>query len=509
MVEYSLLTNDRLKNNNTIYEVQMQSDRLGNIYTPGATATSVFGEPISVPLTPIIQLDALYGLDPREFQTFSAFGGSFENTNTSWKCHTGTSAYGYGVIRSNRILRYRPGQGAMMRFTAGFNNPQAGVTLRAGFFAQEQALNVGYNGTEFGILRANGGKAHIHQFDITTGGTGTATITLNGVAVNVSIASADTQVVATTIAAASFPGWTVEQVGNCIKFLSQSLGVLAGAFTYSGTGAATASVLQTGVAQTENWTNQSEFNIDKLDGTGPSKMIIDTSKLNIFQCHFRWLGAGEIRWAIEDSITGDMVYFHHEHYSNRNTEPHLDNPSFRIGYIAANLSASTITDAHTFGSSMMAAQEGVEKDTAFTSATGSSKSSLNNILYHGLISVRNTIIYQSRINLRKVKLKHFSVACQSNDPVQIYLVLNATKSITHSWNQVAPFSCVIADVADGSYTIANEHIMSQFVVGAGDKLDLDLDKLEINIPPGGDVSVIAKSAQPIQSIYTAVTWVEV
>jgi len=291
--------------------------------------------------------------------------------------------------------------------------------------------------------------------------------------------------------------------------LSNSVGPLAGSFTYGGTGTATLAVLQTGVAHTSNWTYQSDFNIDKLDGTGPSLVTIDPSKLNIFQISFRWLGAGEIRYAIEDSTTGDMIFFHHEHYTNRNTDVHLDNPSFRIGYVAANLGAGTITDAHTSGASMMAAQEGIEADNAFTTATGTSKSSLGTGSTHHIISLKNATIYQNKINLRKMKLKKLDVAVQSNDPVQIYLILNGTKSVTHSYDKVADYSCVIQDTNTGTYTIANEHVMAQFVVTAGGSIPIDLDNLEVTIPPGNHMDICVSSAQSIQSIAAATTWIEV
>ena len=493
----------------SLHEVVMQADMYGNIITPGATSTTAFGEPLAIPLTPIIQLDSLYGFDPREFQTFSAAGGSYEHTGTLFKCHTGTSAGGYGVIRSNRLLRYRAGQGAMCRFTAAYENPQANVTLRAGFFAQEQALNIGYDGTQFGVLRQNGGKAHIHEFTITSGGTGTANITLNGVTTNVAIASSDTQVVATTIAAASFTGWTVEQVDNKVRFLSNSVGPLAGAFTYGGTGTATLAALQTGVAHTLNWTYQSDFNIDKLDGTGPSKVTLDPSKLNVYQISFRWLGAGEIRYAIEDSTTGNMIFFHHEHYSNRNTDVHINNPSFRIGYIAANLGAGTITDAHVTGASMMAAQEGIEQDNAFTTATGASRTSLATGSTHHLLGLKNSTVYQNKINLRKVKLKRLDVSVQSNDPVQVYMILNGSQSVAHSYDKVADYSCVIKDVTTGTYTLANEHVMSQFVVPLGGSIEVNLDDLELTIPPGNHIDICVDSGQTIQSIAAAVTWIEI
>lgn len=509
MVQYNTESKQLLKNNDTLYEVQMQADRYGNIITPGATATSAFGEPLSIQLTPSIQLDSLYGFDPREFQLFSAGTGSYEHTGTLFKCHTGTGAGGYGVIRSNRILRYRPGQGAMCRFTAAFDNPQPNVTLRAGFFAQEQALNVGMDGQRFGVLRQNGGKAHIHQFTITSGGTGTANITLNGVTFNIAINSVDTKVVAVTIAATTFAGWTVEQVDNKVRFLSNSVGPLTGQFSYAGTGTATLAALQTGVAHTLNWTYKEDFNIDTLDGTGPSKIIIDPSKLNIFQISFRWLGAGEIRYAMEDPSTGDMIFFHHEHYSNTQDDVHLNNPSFRVGYIAANLGASTIVDAHVTGASIMAAHEGMEADNAFTTATGSTKLSLATGSTHHLLGLKNSTIYQNKINLRKVKLKRLDIAAQSNDPIQVYMILNGTKSVKQTYDTVANYSCIVKDVAAGTYTLANEHVLAQFVVPAGGNVAINLGELEITIPPGSYIDICVDSGQTIQSIAAAITWVEI
>lgn len=488
----------------------MQADEYGHIITPGATATSAFGEPVSVPINPIIQLDALYGLDPREFQTFQFGSGSAESTGLTWKCHTGTSAYGYGVVRSNRIVRYRPGQGVVTRFTAGFQNPQADVTLRAGFFAQEQSLVIGYDGEDFGVLRQNGGKAQIMELTIATGGTGNATITLNsGTPVVVAIASTDTTVVAKTIAAASFPGYTVEQLGSTVRFLSNNIGLQSGTFSYSSTaGTGSFATLQNGAPNQLNWTYQENFNLDTLDGNGPSGAIIDFSKLNIYQINFRWLGAGIIRYAIENPLNGDMIFFHQEKYSNQYEVPHLDNPSFKIGYIAANLTANTITDAHVIGASMMAAIEGVDNDKAFTSSTAVSKAALAQNDVHNMLTLKNSLIYQNKINLRKVKILDISAAVNSTKPVLVHIVLNGTKASGHNFAKVANFSGVSQDTSDGTYTITNEHQIAEFVIPPGGSLNKELDKFEITIPPNNTLNIAVSSIAQIQETVIAVTWIE-
>lgn len=476
------------------------------------SSRSAFGEPIAVPLTPIIQLDALYGFDPREFEILTSGTGMVDQgaNKTLFKVHTGTGPYGYGVLRSNRIIRYRPGQGVMARFTAMFENPQSGITLRAGLFAQEQSLVIGYDGEEFGILRQNGGKAEIVKLTITSNTAGVASVVLNGVSQNVTLSTTNTTTSAKEIAAAAFPGWITEQLDNTVSFLSTSVGVKTpGTYSLGGTLTGTIAPIQTGVDNTLNWTYQTEWNIDKLNGTGDSGIILDPTKLNIFQIQFRWLGAGEIRYAIENPINGDMIFFHHEHYSNKNIDVHLDNPSFKIGYVAANLTGDSKIDAHVGGASMMAAQEGLNIDNNFPTATSISRSGLANTTVHSLITLKNGLIYQNKINLRKVKLKRLSVAFQGNDPAVIYILLNGTKSTGYTLNKIGEFSCVYKDTSTGSYTLANELPLAEFVLPINGSGTFDLDSLELTIPSGDNINIAISSTQSISSVSASVIWVEV
>ena len=475
-----------------------------------AASRSAFGEPLSAQLTPVIQLDALYEYDPREFLINTALGGSTQQdtAKTLFQVHTGTQAYGYAVIRSNRIARYRPGQGFMARFTAMYGNPQAGVTLRAGLIAQEQSLVIGYDGTQFGILRQNGGKAQIVKLTIASNTINTAVITLNGVATNVTLTTTNTTTSAREIAATAFAGWQTQQVDNAVWFLADTVEVKAGANSVNATITGTVSVVQTGIAHTDTWTYQSDWNIDKLDGTGVSGITLDKSKLNIFQIQFRWLGAGEIRFAIENPNNGDLIFFHHIHYSNKNTTPHLDNPSFRIGYVAANVSNATITDAYVHGASMMVAVEGNLVENSFTTSTSVIKKTLTADTLHGLMTVKNKLIHRDKINLRRVQLKNLSVAFQGNDPCVITLFLNGTFSTTHTFTKVADYSSAAVSTGTGTFTAANEHALASFVIAANGSIIFDLDDLGLSIPPNSRLNVAVNSGQSISSIAAALTWIE-
>lgn len=57
---------------------------------------------------------------------------------------------------------------------------------------------------------------------------------------------------------------------------------------------------------------QSEWNIDRLDGTGPSGYVADWSKAQILSLDFQWLGVGGVRFGVEvDSVIHYVHEFKH------------------------------------------------------------------------------------------------------------------------------------------------------------------------------------------------------
>ncbi|NBW85187.1 MAG: hypothetical protein EBR50_07780, partial [Proteobacteria bacterium] len=71
MAQWNKTTQDYLNQERTLHEVYLRADEYGNILNESACSKSAFGENISIPITPKIQADAVYGLDPREFETFT------------------------------------------------------------------------------------------------------------------------------------------------------------------------------------------------------------------------------------------------------------------------------------------------------------------------------------------------------------------------------------------------------------------------------------------------------
>lgn len=67
---------------------------------------------------------------------------------------------------------------------------------------------------------------------------------------------------------------------------------------------------------------QSQWNIDKCDGTGPSGFNLDLSKMQMFYMDYSWYGAGFVRWGFRGA-NGDVIYCHKQVNNNVNTEAYM------------------------------------------------------------------------------------------------------------------------------------------------------------------------------------------
>lgn len=526
MAQWNKNAQDFLNQERTLHEVYMRCDEYGQVISPSACGESAFGEIIAVPITPKIQGDAVYGLDPREFETFTFSNSGIATDEVSkFKVSAGSDANSYGVIRSKNFIRYRPGQGMVCRFTASFSNNPVGFTQRAGLFNQEQALQIGYAHTngKFGILRANGGKAHIQQFSFSALANGTVTVTLNNtsftpvVLTGGSIAINLAQLIQALRSQQLFNAlYLAEYDQNTITFLSTSLGPQTGSFTITSNATLTytTSTKQTGTNQTEYWTPQEEFNLDKLDGTGYSGVTIDPSKLNVYQINFRWLGAGEMRYAIENPLNGDMMFFHHEHYSNRHETPHLDNPSMKIGYVAANIDGG-VGVVTTKGASYMGALEGVYEQTRLPySVTATRTDSMNSpgSLYH-LITLKNKLVYQGKINTRDLLPIRLTASVNTTgDPAIIRLFWNPNFTNYLRWTTQGDYNASLYATQDsnGLFSLGTQLIppVAAYHMTSNSTIDVSLQDIGIHVPPNNYLTAVISSSSNINAASASFIYVE-
>lgn len=96
---------------------------------------------------------------------------------------------------------------------------------------------------------------------------------------------------------------------------------------------------------------QSEWNLDKCDGTGPSGYNIDVTKMQMIGIQFSWYGAGFIDWMLRGP-SGEYVFCHRLKGNNLNTEAYMRTGNMPVRYEVLNEGARSrldgaITDADT------------------------------------------------------------------------------------------------------------------------------------------------------------------
>lgn len=89
--------------------------------------------------------------------------------------------------------------------------------------------------------------------------------------------------------------------------------------------------------------NQSSWNIDPLDGSGPSGITLDYSKAQIFTIDFQWLGVGVIRFGF--FINGITILCHQVNNANSITSVFMRTPNLPIRYEIRNTGAAAGTSS--------------------------------------------------------------------------------------------------------------------------------------------------------------------
>ena len=80
---------------------------------------------------------------------------------------------------------------------------------------------------------------------------------------------------------------------------------------------------------------QSEFNLDRLDGTGPSGYDIDIAKMQMIGIQYSWYGAGFIDFMLRGA-DGNFVFAHRMRNSNVNTEAFMRSGNLPVRYEVTN-----------------------------------------------------------------------------------------------------------------------------------------------------------------------------
>ena len=481
---------------------------------------STFGEVATEQMQPVAQGDFVYNkVNDQIFNDTSFAGGTVDVNSGMAELISGTDPSGSAVVQLRRGLKYRPGQGSLMRATALYAEPDAGNAQFVGLGNAECGYFVGYFGGFFGILHSTGGAREIRKLTVNVAaGTETITVTLDDDSIAVPVVGGgSTTQTAYQLSLADYSqvgngGWLADVIGNSVYFLSARSGPANGAYSISSTGTATGTFSQTkaGNPQTNAFIPSGSFNIDRLDGTGPSAMTVDPQIGNVFQIGFQYLGFGNAKFAIENPINGFMTPFHEVRNANSRTSTVLTNPNCNVLATSANVGGTTSVTLKT--ASMAAFTEGSIKKLDPKFALSQTFTNVNQSNYVPLMILKAERVFNGQSSFGEFDLLQLGASNEvNNKTLTVGLFLDKEVSGDVNFDYVDENNSVV------SYALTNPSSQTitgtvglpfyELVVGSASSKTVDLTMMDFVFGPGVNVIIAIKTTANMDG-QVSVNWFE-
>lgn len=472
-----------------------------------------FGEVLVVNQTPVVQIEALHGIQTDVHETFTGPSGTAtvkdDHGGKEFHVTSGTAVGGYGIIRSRYVVRYRPGQGARLRFTARYGTPQPNTAMRAGGVNLGTELSFGYNGETFGLLYRTAGRPEIRTLTVGTPAAGneTLTITMNGTAYTVTVTAGTVEHNAYEIAgnATIANAYNIKQNEADVVAQALAVGPQTGEFSVTSTGsfAATFATIGVGVVVSDTFISQSAWNITSLNTTTDA-FILDPTKGQVFEILYQYLGYGEILYACENPETGRFVQVHKIKYANAYTNPSLETPSLKLGWFAASLGNTASVEM--FGASGFGSVDGPLVPLKNPVGHANTKTGIDTNLTN-ILSIRVRTTFNGYINLDEVFPDVFSVATEGTKTAIAELHLNATLGGEPNWKYHNETNSIVEYDTSGTTVTGATEIIS-LALGKTDSKVIDLRNYNIKLVRGDVLTVAAKATSGTTEVTSALTWTE-
>lgn len=185
----------------------------------------------------------------------------------------------------------------------------------------------------------------------------------------------------------------------------------------------------TGSVQNQS-TSQVNWNLDRLDGTGPSGLTLDFTKSQIFVIDFEWLGVGRIRFGF--NINGITYYCHESLNSNINSGVYMSTPNLPLRYQVENDGTGQASSIECICSAI--SSEGGKEEIGvnlYSSTDGNTVAAVKNQL-NAIIGHRLKAAYKGCT----IDILDIDLLCSTLDNYEWQLVFNPTIASTFSYSGV-------------------------------------------------------------------------
>lgn len=240
----------------------------------------------------------------------------------------------------------------------------------------------------------------------------------------------------------------------------------------------------------DTFTSQLDFNVDRLDGSGPSGFIIDVSTINVYKIQSQNIGNVSFFVYNSDPLSYPRyILCHTSNNVNRpGNIPFSRQPNMFICNEVSNQGSTLEPKIDLYS---LAVNSNIDPE--FTVNPSRSFYTFKNVgtTFEPLFSLTNKSSYLVQQNRQEVFLKSIAYSSDSNRLVRIQLILNgiivgASFTDVDTNLSILEFSNTETSISGGSNIV-------DIPVGKADNAFIDLSSLKLILFPGETISVVAST----------------
>lgn len=218
----------------------------------------------------------------------------------------------------------------------------------------------------------------------------------------------------------------------------------------------------------DNRVVQADWNIDTMDGNGPSGILLDLSKASILVMDLQWLGMGRVRMGFD--IDGTIKYAHEFLNANVLDVPYMQTGNLPIRWEAAGNGVSTMYATCCSVNS----EGGADKFFGYQFAYNRASVTAGNGTQAYAFSVRPKATFNSITNRMWIRPLAFDCMVTGNSPVLVEIYYGGAVAGTPSWGDLnATYSGLQVDTAG---TPSGGVLVSSFFVASSTQSKGDASK---------------------------------
>jgi hypothetical protein len=202
---------------------------------------------------------------------------------------------------------------------------------------------------------------------------------------------------------------------------------------------------------------QANWNIDKLDGNGPSGFTLDISKAQILWFDIEWLGLGTVRAGFV--INGAFIHCHSFHHANLITSTYITTASLPLRYEITNVGTTASSSTLKQVCSTVLSEGGYElrgAQSAIGTPVASPRDLTNASNEYPVVSIR---LKSTRLDAIVI-LTALSIMGITNNSDYNWKVIVGGTTTAGSWNSTGATSSVEYNITGTSFTLGTGRILA-------------------------------------------------